>query len=205
MRSWLKRLYDKCVKPQTIYEMTSWFSHWNAKFRRRCNCRSFEAETIPLASRALSHKSSQWWIIFSGMPEFHLGSTLYPVSHPFRHLSAELWKEQVVELTRATRKLQIVFPSHLHLLFFFFFCFELKYMKWIIFWTAHRYESEHDLNFKRNEQSKRLKKKPEKNSGLSTQAWTFTFLYFNLILKNNKNWGRFALSYFLEKWNPCNF
>ena len=114
MRSWLKRHYDKCAKPQTIYVMTSSFSHWNAKFRRRCNCRSFEAEAIPLASRALSHKSCQRWIIFSGMPEFHLGSTLYPVSHPFRHLSAESWKEQVVKLTRATRKLQIVFPSHLH-------------------------------------------------------------------------------------------
>ena len=114
MRSRLKRQYDKCVKPQTIYGMTSWFSHWNAKFRRRCNCRSFEAEAIPLASRALSHKSCQWWIIFSGMPEFHLGSTLYPVSHPFRHLSAESGKEEVVKLTRATRKLQIVFPSHLH-------------------------------------------------------------------------------------------
>ena len=83
MRSWLKRQYDKRVKPQTIYEMTSWFSHWNAKFRRRCNCRSFEAEAIALASRALSHKSCQRWIIFSGMPEFHLGSlvpSLPPVS-----------------------------------------------------------------------------------------------------------------------------
>lgn len=178
MRSWLKG-------PQTIYGMTSWFSHWNAKFRRRCNCRSFEAEAIPLASRALSHKSCQWWTIFSGMPEFHLGS-LVPSLPPVSSLKCWVmeWRggethtcyEEVTDCLSVT-------PTSFA--FLYIFCFELKYMKWIIFWTAHRYESEHDLNFKRNEQTKRLKKKPEKNSGLSTQAWTFTFLYFNLILKNN--------------------
>ena len=47
------------------------------------------------------------------MPEFHLGS-LVPSLSPVRHLSAESWKEEVVKLTRATRKLHIVFPSHLH-------------------------------------------------------------------------------------------
>ena len=161
MRSWLKRQYDKSVKPQTIYEMTSWFSHWNAKFRRRCNCRSFEAETIPLASRALSHKSCQWWIIFQVCQNFIL-ALLYPVSHPFRHLSAESWKEEVVKLTRATRKLQIVFPSHLHPLH--------SYIYFVLNWTAHRYESEHDLNFKRNEQTKRLK-----NNLRKIQAWALKF------------------------------
>ena len=170
MRSWLKRQYDKCVKPQTIYGMTSWFSHWNAKFRRRCNCRSFEAEAIPLASRALSHKSCQWWIIFSGMPEFHLGS-LVPSLSPVSSLKCWVMERRGGETHTCYEEVtDCLSVTPASFAFLYIFCFELKYMKWIIFRTAHRYESEHDLNFKRNEQTKRLK-----NNLRKIQAWALKF------------------------------
>ena len=125
--------------------MTSWFSHWNAKFRRRCNFRSFEAEAIPLASRALSHKSCQWWIIFSGMPEFHLGS-LVPSLPPVSSFKCWVMERTGVETHTCYEEVTDCLPvTPASFAFLYIFCFELKYMKWIIFWTAHRYENEHDL------------------------------------------------------------